>query len=105
MDDTLRSRRARYLAWLAVLVGLVLAPVSFVTGTSTLAACEFGGFYGAVYNAVGIYPPGYTVDVVWSDLQVVWSDGCNGHVASLVPSLFGCSLLGVGVGTLAWRRR
>jgi hypothetical protein len=104
MDETLRSRRARYLAWLCVLVGLTLAPVSFLTGTSTLAACEFGGFYSTVYDAVGIYPPGYTVDVVWSDLQVVWSDGCNGHVASLVPSLLGWVLSLVGVGAL-WLRR
>ncbi|WP_178916193.1 hypothetical protein [Natronomonas gomsonensis] len=105
MSETLRSRRVRYLAWLCVLVGLVLVPLPFWTGTSTLAACEFGGFYGAVYDAVGIYPPGYTVDIDWSDLQVVWSDGCNGHVSSLVPSLLGGTLSLVGVGTLAWRRR
>lgn len=105
MDETLRSRRARYLAWLSILVGLVLVPVPFLTGTSTLGACEFGGFYGAVYDAVGIYPPGYTVDIVWSDLRVVWSDGCNGHVSSLVPSLLGAALSLVGVGALGWRRR
>ncbi|MFW5963328.1 MAG: hypothetical protein ACOCQM_00585 [Natronomonas sp.] len=105
MEETLRSGRARYLPWLCVFVGLLLLPVSFLTGTSTLAACEFGGFYGAVYDAVGIHPPGYTVDVVWSDLQVVWSDGCNGHVSSLVPSLLGGTLSLVGVGALGWRRR
>jgi hypothetical protein len=104
MDETLRSRRARYLAWLTILIGLLLVSVPFLTGTSTLGACEFGGFYGAVYDAVGIYPPGYTVDIDWSDLQVVWSDGCNGHVSSLGPPLLGATLSLVGVGTLGWIR-
>ncbi|PSQ33444.1 hypothetical protein BRD05_08645 [Halobacteriales archaeon QS_9_70_65] len=75
-------------------LGTVLTLLPFVTGTSTLAACDFGGaVYGRAYDLVGIYPPGYSVRIAWNEMMVYWSDGCNGHVSSLWPSVVGIAFL------------
>lgn len=102
--DALRSRRLPILAYSGVVLGGILTVFPFVTGTSTLAACDVGGgLYGRLYDLVGIYPPGYTVQIAWSEMLVYWNDGCNGHVSSLWPSIIGLPLL--LLGTVLTNRR
>lgn len=84
--------------WILIGVGALLIPFSFVTGIHTLAYCEFGGFYGRIYELIGIYPPKYTVTIDWSELSVSWFDGCNTHNQSLIPSAIGFTILVFGVG-------
>ena len=58
--------------------------------------CEFRGFYGVVYDVVGIYPPGFSLDIAWSRLTVGFSDGCNGHMTFLFLPLLPFGLMAVG---------
>jgi hypothetical protein len=97
--------RFDYLSYVLIGVGFVFTPLSFLTGTSTLAACRFeSGAHGRIYQTFGIYPPGYRVRIDWAELMVYWNDGCNGHAQTLWFSIAGCALLLTGI-VLYYRER
>ena len=88
--------RRMILATLGVLLGLVLTVSPLWLGSTTAAACTFpGGIHGTLYELVGIYPPGFELEISWHELRICWNDGCNGHNSPLLPSLLGLALLAV----------
>ena len=96
------SRRMILIA-LGVLLGLVLTVSPLRLGSTTLVACEFpGGIHGTLYELVGIYPPGFELEIGWHDLRIYWNDGCNAHNSPLLPSLLGLAPLAVA-GAAAYR--
>ena len=105
LDSLRRPSPVASIAYAGLMIGAVLTLLPFVTGTSTLAACDFGGgVYGRVYDLVGIYPPGYSVRIAWSEMMVYWSDGCNGHVSSLWLSVVGIAFL-AAAAVISYRLR
>lgn len=89
-----------------VLLGLLLLVGTFHLGSSTLAACDFGGgLHAAVYRLFGIYPPEFSLTVHPSEFALGWYDGCNGHYVSLFPPVAGAVATTAGLGLYAreWR--
>jgi hypothetical protein len=87
--------RRRGVVLIATGVVLVLAIIRFSEMSDVY--CEFRGFYGVVYDVVGIYPPGFSLDIAWSRLMVSFSDGCNGHLTFLFLPLLPFGLMTVGM--------
>jgi hypothetical protein len=102
-DSSVFPSRRTLLTSAGVGIGAVLTVLPFITGGGTAAACEFpDGLYASVYDLIGIYPPGYEFQIVWSEMRVSWYDGCNGHSSSLWWSVIGIALL-IIISTMLFR--
>ena len=56
-------------SYIFIAAGVIFSPLSFVTGTSTLSECDFTGIFGTIYDTIGIYIPGYSVEIDLTDSQ------------------------------------
>ena len=85
-------------ALLLMILGGLLFGFTLISGTSTLAGCNFGnGFYGTVYQLFGIYLPEFTFNIYLTNFRIVWYDGCNSHSKPLVWPIGSALAIGGGV--------
>ena len=87
---------------LLLLLGGLLFVFTLISGTSTLAGCNFGngfgnGFYGTVYQIFGVYLPEVTVNISLTEFRFIWYDGCNSHSNSLLWPIGSALAVGSGV--------